>query len=47
VSTLNKGTEKIIAKTKIITLLVVRSDNFLPTLDSSGNLKLGSGLAAV
>jgi hypothetical protein len=43
VSTLNKGTENITAKTKMITLLVVKSDNFFPTFDSSGNLKSAGG----
>lgn len=33
-STENNGTEKSIASTRIITRLVVKSDNFLPTLDS-------------
>jgi len=47
VVTSKKGTEKSIARTTIITLLVVRSESFAPTLDSAYIFLLVSAIATV
>jgi len=40
----NRGTENSIASTNKMTLLVVKSESFFPTFDSSGSFISASGL---
>ena len=42
---MNNYSPNIMAKTKMITLLVVSSDSFFPAFDSSGISKFGSSIS--